>query len=314
MPASPANVAGRAPSATPEPGHLGEPAGDQRGARVVPQPEPFERCRRRSAITFLSAPRQLDADDVVVACRRGTSAWRRACCTACAVASSRGRRDHRGRLPGTPRPRSSGPRAPRSGASGRHSASTSRHERQRVGLDALGGAHDQRAGRHRVARAARSTARTAWLGARRDDQPPRRGRPRAASARRGAADAAARPGRNSGFSCVPVDRLHHLGLVGPEPDASPLPGEQVGQRRAPAAGAEHRDRAHGAARGAARRPNRFSVPLSRRRMLARWSHDDRGRDQRVEPEHRGPVGRLEQVDRQREDGGRRDARRARRSR
>ena len=52
-------------------------------------------------------------------------------------------------------------------------------------------------------------------------------------------------------------------------DLVALARQQVGQGGAPAPRPQHRDAGHGCAGGAARRPNRFSVPWSRRLMLAR---------------------------------------------
>ena len=60
MPASPAKVSGSAPMRDAQPRDLGEPAGDQRGARVVAQPEPLEDAGR-DGDHVLERAGQLDA-------------------------------------------------------------------------------------------------------------------------------------------------------------------------------------------------------------------------------------------------------------
>ena len=65
MPASPANVAAVRAERDAEPRHLGEPARDERGARVVAEPDAFD-DPGRDGHDVLERTAKLDADDVVV--------------------------------------------------------------------------------------------------------------------------------------------------------------------------------------------------------------------------------------------------------
>ena len=201
MPASPAKVSGSAPIATPSRVISASPRVMSAARGLWPSPSPsrmpggdgdhvLERAASSTPITSLPGvhPERRRREQLLRVARGR-------------LVSRRGH--HRRRLALAHLDGEAGPgerREPRAAAGTR--ANTCRHQRERVGLDALGGAHDRACpapplgapavdhGAHRVARRRRHDRR------RRPPPPPGIAR------RRGAPSQSRTPGRNSGFSCV----------------------------------------------------------------------------------------------------------------
>ena len=246
-----------------------------------PSPSP-SRIPAAIAITFLSAPAS-STPITSGSSTPGSVEVAKSCCAARAVRLVRRRRHHRGRLALAHLRAKLGPESAAKRAPGRHSLDDRGHERERLGLDALGGAHHQRARPHRAGdrrpRSHRVTRRH------RHDHP--RVRHRLGGIARGAERAGQRhTGQEDRILVRAVDRFDHVGLVGPEPDGLALAREQIGQRRAPAPRAEHRDRRHRGGAAAAPAAEPILRPASSRSMLAPVQPDDRRRDRDVDPEQR----------------------------
>ena len=263
MPASPAKVRGSAPMRGAEPGHFGQAAGDQRRPRVVAEPQPFQDPGGDSD-HVLERARQLDADHVRRWGRPGRWASRRVCWVAsrrCRIARGG---DHRGRLLlmhlfGEARPRQR--HEPRPAAAPR--AATSDIELERVGLDALGGAHQQRS---RAATAADVSVNTPAhdMARRRPTRPPRRPPPpppdrRLARKRR----RARQPGEEERVLVRRLMASTTSGSWAQSRTVAPLRGQQVGERGAPASRARGRRRRLTGSRSGrrARRPNAVLRPV-----------------------------------------------------
>ena len=251
MPASPAKVSGSAPIATPSRVISASPRVISAARGLCPSPRPsripaaigdhvLERTRR-------ARPRRRRGPS-----RPGRSASRRA-----AVRRARWPRRRAAATTAVGWPWQTsiaklGPESAANRASGSHSANTSRHERQRVVLDALGRADHQRTAGHRASRTRSTTARTAWLGGAETMTPApltasrgSRERPQSAASRT--------PGRNSGFSCVRLIASTTSGSYAQRRTVSPLPASRlasvVPQLPAPSTATALMDRGDGTPRG-----------------------------------------------------------------
>ena len=260
-PLSPASVSRRPPAAHASLRDLREPTGDERGQRVVPEPQPFDDARR-DRDDVLHRPADLDADDIVAAVQaeeraaelvlhelrspaRRRDAARTAVGSCCATSMAK-----------------LGPDSTTTGCAGpASSAITSRHAQQRVGLEPLGGADDDGVPAEMMRASAKHRA--------------------AAVRRHGANRPARRRAARRSSSCVDGDGggQRHVGQVDdvgaarrhvvderliarPQPDFVADPRQVHGQRRPPASRAEYRDGRH-----QARAPSRRSVPARSRARL-----------------------------------------------
>ncbi len=115
-------------------------------------------------------------------------------------------------------------------------------------------------------------------------------------------------GQENRVLVLSIDRLNNFRFVGPDPNRLSLYSQKIGERRAPTAGAEHRDQRHGRGALAVRRPNRFSVPLSSRSIFRRCRTMTPSGDEHIHPEKLRGFRTLQQVDGQRQHRRRRNAR------
>ncbi len=159
MPARPAKVSGSAPMRHAEPGDLRQAAGDQRRPRVVAQPEAVEDAGG-DRDHVLERPAQLDPDHVGIGvdpeARRREDRLHRL-----GHGRDRASRHHRGGLVLVHLAREAGSREHRQPGLRQFARDHVRHQRQRIRLEALGGAHHEGARSRTASRTRRSTARTA---------------------------------------------------------------------------------------------------------------------------------------------------------
>ena len=276
MPASPANVSGSPPSATPSRGQLGEPARDQRGLGVVAVAEPVGDARA-DRDHVLQRARHLAADDVGVRVARGASARRTAAAAprrrpASAIATT----DAVGCPAATSRARFGPVSTPmrRRVVTLEHLGTRPRSCAQRSLLDALGQADDRARRGPMNGRASPSTARSPC------DGTPSTTTSAPAHASSSDAVACRRLGQRDarqvvGFSWSSRICAGELGPPRPQRRRD-VPRRDRGDRRPPRARPDDRDAGHAGLRCAVGRLRIAPPPRRRRRTRARLRDRSRG--------------------------------------
>ena len=274
-PARPASVAGLAAERDGQPRDLGEPARDQRRARVLAQPEAVGQAGgHRDHVLERAA--DLDADHVAVRVEPELARAERAAAARRPSASSRRRRSPpRWAGPARPRARTSAPTAPPPRAPGQRSRDHLGHARGGAPARSPWSPTRRAPPARRPSRSSvspKNSDGTAHDHERGRAAPPPRRPWRRCPAGRSTSD------RYHGFRRARPDRLDDLGLARPQPHRRrrcARGGSASAVPQLPRPDDARSWRSSQRSRGCASRPQpRRSVPARRRAMFSRWRTDD----------------------------------------